>query len=241
MDIDNILSGASASSDSPKNTTENKTENKADNNNYNVVSASPASAPASPASGVLPSDILQTLQSIVNQFCIDNNIPDIRKAPALQWGAACMLIGQYIKNNGILYDAEKTRARGGSPVYDIEKVSNLIDIWVFMCQSYAKTPLVTDFIYFSGVSKGWFFGDNGHSNNTLTSVRGGIAKKLSDIQAGALASGIVDGRENPTGKIYFSKVLGWSETGGFGSRSDDLQADSGDGLPDLSDFLSGNN
>ena len=80
-----------------------------------------------------------------------------------------------------------------------------------------------------------------NSGKRLSSSGGLIWKKVNEIQAGGLASGIVDGRENPTGKIYFSKVLGWSETGGFGSRSDDLQADSGGGLPDLSDFLGGNN
>ncbi|MBO4541961.1 MAG: hypothetical protein J5725_02135, partial [Bacteroidales bacterium] len=52
-----------------------------------------------------------------------------------------------------------------------------------------------------------------------------------------VASGIVDGRENPTGKIYFSKaVLGWSENGIM--RQNDTDAGAAcDGLPDLSAFM----
>ena len=236
MNIDNILSGASASSDSPKNTTKNNTENKADNNN-NVVVSAPAS-PASPASDSLPLDFSQTLQSIIENWTIQNNIDDMSRAAALQWRACCLFVGQYIKQNRFLYDEEKLKIQGGNIAYKIEKVSQLVDIWEYFCAKYKKTPLAYDFIAFSGVSRQWFFDNSG---KRLSSSGGLIWKKVNEIQAGGLASGIVDGRENPTGKIYFSKVLGWSETGGFGSRSDDLQADSGGGLPDLSDFLGGNN
>ena len=185
----------------------------------------------------LPPDLINTIQSIIDSWCMDNDVNDLRKASALVWGAVCMIIGQYIKQNKILYDIEKTAARGGACCYDVEKVNDLIDIWVYCCKKYAKTPLINDFIDFSGVSKNWFYGINGHNEQTLTSAGGRLAKKIYDIQAGAVASGIVDGRENPTGKIYFSKaVLGWSEDG---SRRQDLQNqnESINSFPDLAGLL----
>lgn len=184
----------------------------------------------------LPPGFIETLQSIIKQFCIDNDIESMKKAPSLQWGACCMLCGQYIKKNKILWDKDKTAARGGVCAYDIEKISQLLDIFSYLCKLYAKTALVTDFIDFSGVSRGWFFGTNGHNSETLTSAGGDIRKKLYDIQAAAVASGIVDGRENPTGKIYFSKaVLGWSETGSIHPQTD--QADTKTArLPDFNNL-----
>ena len=185
--------------------------------------------------GVLPADFLQTLQSIINQWCIDNDIQDIRKMSQLQWGAVCMFCGQYIKNNRILWNIEKSNATGGGCVYDTQKISELVDIWAYLCRTYSKTPLVNDFRDFSGLSAGYFYNANGHSQ--LTSAAGDFRKKVFDIQQGAIASGIVDGRENPTGKIYFSKaVLGWSEDG---SRRQDLQNQNENinSFPDLAGLL----
>ena len=185
--------------------------------------------------GVLPADFLQTIQSIINQWCIDNDIQDIKKISQLQWGAICMFCGQYIKNNKILWNIEKSNATGGGCVYDTQKISELVDIWAYLCRSYSKTPLVNDFRDFSGLSSGYFYNANGHSQ--LTSAAGDFRKKVFEIQQGAIASGIVDGRENPTGKIYFSKaVLGWSEDG---ARRQDLQNqnESINSFPDLAGLL----
>ena len=164
------------------------------------------------ASGVLPFDFLETLENIILQWCTDNEIENMRKASALQWGAVCMFIGQYIKNNNILLNKTRTAAQG-SRVYDIEKILNLSDLWIYLCQKYGKIPLVNDFIYFAGISKKYFYGDNGHS--VLTSAGGTLVKKLNDIQQTALASALTDSKENPTGRIYLTKALhGWSDSGG---------------------------
>ena len=232
IDIDKLFEGANyddeknaASGTSEKST---KTENIEDNNTECDAGSTAGGAHD------LPPDFINTLQSIIKQWCIDNDIETMQKAKQQQWSAVCMFIGQYIKQNKILADKEKTAARGGVIAYDAEKVNNLADLWVYLCNAYGKVALVNDFIYFSGVSRGWFYADNGHNSNTLTSAGGGLVKKLSDIQAAAIGSGIVDGRENPTGKIYFSKaVLGWSENGIMRQNSDDMQENNG-ALPDLS-------
>ena len=79
------------------------------------------------------------------QWCIDNDIQDIRKMSQLQWGAVCMFCGQYIKNNKILWNIEKSNATGGGCVYDTQKISELVDIWAYLCRTYSKTPLLADY------------------------------------------------------------------------------------------------
>ena len=50
------------------------------------------------------------------------------------------------------------------------------------------------------------------ADDEFDKIANDIRKKLQDMQQAGIASGIVNDRENPTGKIYFSKaVLGWSE------------------------------
>ena len=211
---------------------ENKTSSPA-------VSASDASAdsPADfPAVSVssLPFDFTDTIKSIILSYCKQYNIDDMSKASALQWRGACQFVGMWAKQNNIFLDMEKTRAKN-NPVYDPQKISDAASVWAFLCVSYKKTPLVSDFIEFVNVSRSWFYNVNGHCD--LSSAGGQIIKKVSDLQAAGVASGIVDGRENPTGKIYFSKaVLGWSENGIM--RQNDTDAGAAcDGLPDLSAFM----
>lgn len=192
------------------------------------------SVPVSDSSGSLPSDFLDTVQSIISDYCIKFEIENMQKAAALQWKAACQYVGMWAKNNRFYIDKQKTATQGGS-VYDPVKIADAVPVWAFLCATYKKTPLVSDFIDFVGVSRSWFYDCNGHCD--LTSAGGLILKKVNEIQSTGLASGIVDGRENPTGKIYFSKaVLGWSEDG---RRRDDLQGQNENlqSFPDLAGLL----
>ena len=209
-------------------------ENIKDNADYNNKAAGGADASAdiaADASGALPSDYIETIENIISDYMLKYNIEDMSKAHAQQWRAACMYCGMWAKENKVYIDTEKSRRQGGR-VYDIEKIDKALSVWAFLCSSYRKTPLVGDFIDFVGVSSSWFYNANGHCD--LTAAGGEIYKKLCEIQKKGFVSGISDGRENPTGKIYLTKALfGWSDTGGGLLPADDRQEKSA-ALPDLS-------
>ena len=230
IDIEKLFEGAyyddekNAASGTPKRE-ENKTDNKTDIDNNNIDGSTAGGAHD------LPPDFLEVCLSLVSDFCQKFNIEDMQKAAAVQWRACCSYLGMYAKNNNIYIDKEKSAKQGGR-VYDQEKLLQTVDIWQFLCGIYKKMPLMTDFIEFAGISHSYLINNNGHSK--LSSAGGCLYKKLLDIQQSGIASGIVDGRENPTGKIYFSKaVLGWSENGIMRQNSDDMQENNG-ALPDLS-------
>ena len=231
IDIEKLFEGAyyddeknAASGTSEKST--KREENKADNTDTSDTDGSTAGGAHD-----LPPDFLEVCLSLVSDFCQKFNIEDMQKAAAVQWRACCSYLGMYAKNNNIYIDKEKSAKQGGR-VYDQEKLLQTVDIWQFLCGIYKKMPLMTDFIEFAGISHSYLINNNGHSK--LSSAGGCLYKKLLDIQQSGIASGIVDGRENPTGKIYFSKaVLGWSENGITRQNSDDIQENNG-ALPDLS-------
>lgn len=182
----------------------------------------------------LPADFLEIILSLIDDYSQKFKIDDMQKAAAIQWRSCCTYIGMWAKQNKFYVDKEKS-ARQGGKIYDVEKIAAAVDVWAFLCGNFKKVPLVADFIEFVGVSRSWFYDCNGHCD--LTSAGGLILKKVNEIQTTGLASGIVDGRENPTGKIYFSKaVLGWSEDG---RRRDDLQGQNENlqSFPDLAGLL----
>ena len=119
-----------------------------------------------------------------------------------------MFVGRYLQASGIFLDKEKLK-RGGSKYYKAETIAAMLPIWEYLTGLYKHIPLACDFISFVGVSTEWFY-DTG---NRLSSSRVEIAKKARAIEERALSAAITDHKENPTGRIYYTKArLGWQET-----------------------------
>jgi len=161
-----------------------------------------AVVPSLPAS--LPDDVENWLSDFSQRYDID-----LVKASGQQWRSACIYIGQHIQKSGVLLDHERLRREGGSKIYNPEAVAALLGLWEYVTGIYKHVPLASDFIAFSGVSREWFYDSKGE----LTSSRIDIAQKARAIEESGLSAGLVDGRENPTGRIYYSKArLGWRES-----------------------------
>lgn len=160
--------------------------------------------------GELPPGLADDIKHFLELWAQDNNIEDLSKCASLQWRAACIYCGWWIRDKGILFDREAmARSVGGSRVYDAEKVSKLLDIFQALSSVYRHIPLHTDFISFSGVSREWFFDYDGRG---LTSANAQIIKKAMEIENAAISAGVTDSRENPTGRIFYAKArLGWRE------------------------------
>lgn len=157
---------------------------------------------------LLPPSICDDIEGILLEFSSKYNI-DLANCANLQWRAACLEVGRYIQASGILLDMEKLRQRGGNKYYKAEVVAALLPIWERFTMIYKHVPLTSDFIAFTGISREWFYDTRG----VLTSSRVDIIKKARSIEESALGSALVDSRENPTGRIYYTKArLGWQET-----------------------------
>lgn len=159
-------------------------------------------------SSLLPDNFSETVEQWLSDFS-ERYLIDLYKASGQQWRSACIYVGQNIKKRKLLFDHERLKSHGGSIIYKPEKVAALLPIWEYLTGVYKHTALVSDFIAFSGVSREWFYDSQGQG---LTSARIDIVKKARAVEESALSAGLVDGRENPTGRIYYSKArLGWQE------------------------------
>jgi hypothetical protein len=164
--------------------------------------------PGASAPDYLPETLPDDIESWLSDFSNRYNI-ELVKASGQQWRSACIYVGQRIQKSKILEDIERERSHGGK-IYNPERVAALLPLWEYVTGLYKHIPLASDFIAFSGVSREWFYDSQGQG---LTSSRLDIAKKARAIEESGLSAGLVDGRENPTGRIYYSKArLGWKET-----------------------------
>lgn len=181
----------------------------------------------------LPADFTQTCKSIIDNFAENEIKTDMIKAAQSQWSAACMLIGQYVKQNQLNIDKEKTAKRNCKTI-NAAAVAEMVDIWVFLCSFYHKTPLVFDFMRFADVSESWLYDKAGHG---LTSSGGAIHKKILQLQDYGIAADLSDGKKNPTGLIFLSKAkMGWNENGITRSGADGINENI-QSFPDLAGLL----
>lgn len=163
--------------------------------------------PANISSDILPASLPDNIESWLSDFSSRYNI-ELIKASGQQWRSACIYIGQHIQQSKILEDIQREKQQGGK-IYNPDAVAALLPIWEYITGLYKHIPLVCDFIAFSGVSRNWFHDYDGRG---LTSASVHIVKKAREIEESGLSAGLVDGRENPTGRIYYSKArLGWQE------------------------------
>lgn len=179
--------------------------------------------------GELPAGLAEDIKQFLKLWAEDNNIESLDKCSSLQWRAACIYCGWWIKEKGVLFDREAmARSVGGSRVYDGQKVAALLDIFQALSAIYKHIPLHTDFISFSGISREWFFDYNGAG---LTSSNIQIIKKAMEIENAAISAGVTDSRENPTGRIFYAKArLGWRENDTI-QQIDDKNSGNNNALP----------
>lgn len=155
----------------------------------------------------LPASIQCDIENWLAEFSQKYNL-DLEKCAGLQWRSVCIYIGQRVQKSGILLDHARMKTHGGK-IYDVHKVEILMHIWEYLTGLYKHIPLACDFISFTGVSHEWFYDSRG----LLTSSRVELTKKMRAIEEKALSAALADSRENPTGRIYYTKArLGWQET-----------------------------
>ena len=156
----------------------------------------------------LPADYSDTIETWLKEWAQDNGI-ELDKCAGLQWRAACLYIGHKIQQSGILRDKEREAHHGGK-IYNPQRLESLLYIWEYITNKYRHVPLTVDFVAFTGVSRQYFYD---YDRGGLTSSAVQIVKKARAIEEAGLSVGLNDGRENPTGRIYYSKArLGWRET-----------------------------
>lgn len=155
----------------------------------------------------LPEGTAENIEIWLDEFSQKYDI-DLLKCSGMQWRSACIFIGQHIKKSGMLIDRAKQKRQGGTP-YKPERIEKILYIWEYLTGLYKHVPLACDFVSFSGISNEYYH----DTEKRLSSSQVDLWKKAREIEERALSSAICDSKENPTGRIYYTKArLGWRES-----------------------------
>jgi hypothetical protein len=157
---------------------------------------------------ILPEGTAEKVEGWLGDFASRHNI-DLSRLHSQQWRAACMYIGEHIKQSDIIRDKEREKHNGGR-VYSGERLEALLYVWAYFCGVLRQVPLVPDFVSFSGVSRTFFYDYDGEG---LTSTAVQILKKAKSIEENGLGSSVAGGGAGAVGGIFLLKARhGYSET-----------------------------
>lgn len=160
----------------------------------------------------LPLGIVDRVDNAIYDFMTYQNTPpieDMTKEKQNKWAACCMYIGKKVFKSFV---RESERMENGKylPI-NPGRVEAIIPLWVYYCMRFNKTPLVSNFIFFSGVGETWLYSDRNHPE--LTPERTKILQKVHDVEKAGIKESLIDGSKNPTmGIAILNNEHGYGQT-----------------------------
>lgn len=160
-------------------------------------------------SDLLPPGLYDDINSLIDNYCQQQNITDRMKIHPLQWQGICYRVGDYIKKHGVLRDTPREKIHGGL-LYDGKKLLALLALYGVICSDYKQVAFTFNFQRFAGVSREFL---NDYCNRGLSSSRVGLREKALELQKASLVGAVTGGGSATVGNIFLSKALaGLQET-----------------------------
>lgn len=158
-------------------------------------------------------------------FCEEQDIEDLRVVPLTVWNAALMYVCKHVfKNTKILKTTETPDSykknnntcvrfkESTCNAYDLKKVCDVADIYIYYCMLYDKNPNKQGFINLTGIT--WDTMCKWQKDNKILSQEGAeFLQNIEHAEEMALESKLYSLR-NPTGALAsLNHKHGWREDG----------------------------
>lgn len=146
-------------------------------------------------------------QELIYQFCIDNNINDMRTASQAVWNSCLrFLYRKVFKDTNLLKTTELNQnhnqvAPSNDNAYNPFLVLELLDVYIYdMCLKYDKEVSILGFSSFSGIDDNTFYAwGNCSGRDELSQARSDVFKKLHRFREESLSNKLATGNKNPVG------------------------------------------
>lgn len=189
---------------------------------------------------------LESVKFYISNFCDEMGIENLTTATQNQFTAALKVIGRKLFKNStdirttVYTDAIKDNFTDtyGSDTYDPDKMAILLDLFVFLCDSYDKAVSVRGFCNLSGMSVTeyyrWLEGSGASKNHW------NFAKNIKDLRHDSLTDILTTAKRNPVGILgILNHEYGWNMPG-VTRENKRVVALEADQLPDLGAIKSAN-
>lgn len=167
----------------------------------------------------LPPDIVERVENAIYDFCTFECTPpieDMSKERQARWAACCQFIGRRVFK-GLLRESERDIVGRLVPITP-QAVEPIIDIWLYYCLKFNKTPMVMNFVFFAGLNVSWLYDDR--YVDELSPLHTQILKKVKDIEKHGIKETFLDGNRN---SIIAMAIL--NNEHGYSGSSQQIQID----------------
>ena len=141
----------------------------------------------------------------MTQFMEENKIDNLREISQNVWNGMLMYICRNVfkgtdklKINTYLDD--RSCMKSTCNAYDIDKINDLCDYYVFLCNQYDKEVSIIGFAKLTGINQDTFH-DWNNNINKISQKGCEIYKKLSTEREESLSAKLVTGKQNPVGVL----------------------------------------
>lgn len=152
----------------------------------------------------------------LHQFQEEQGIEDLRAVPQAVWNACLMYIQRHVfgnknilkQHNNVYQD--NTIAPTNCNSYNYEIVNEILDYYIYICNSYNKEISTMGFSKLTGIDNDTI-SQWGNDSNRLSTTSSIIYKKLMSEREESLSNKLVDGKQNPVGTIaVLNRQFGWA-------------------------------
>ena len=189
----------------------------------------------------------------IRLFCEEKKIDDMRAASQSVWNAALMYVKRHVFNvPGILKMSKPLEGYNNNNynnqyrnlnncncnAYDIDKVNEICDYYIYICNVYDKGVTISGFCKLTGISETVMY-EWGNEDRKLSTSSAAIYKKLS-LEYENSAEAKLWGNKNPVAVMaILNKRFGWNLPG-VSKEQTSKRALSASELPKLGGELSDN-
>lgn len=167
---------------------------------------------------VIHEDIFQEL---IYQFCMDNDIDDMRTASQSVWNSCLRYIYKHqFKNSNVLKSQELQQTdnmitRSNNNAYNYNAVRELLDIYIYdLCMKYDKEVSIIGFSTLTGIEHSTIYNWGNDVNVKLSNSRMDIYKKLNEFREESLSNKLATGNKNPVGILaILNRHYSWNLPG----------------------------
>lgn len=159
----------------------------------------------------------------INLWMEDRNITDMCNVSQNRWYNCCKYVYEHVFKTNPKYLKDDNNINNA---YDTDKVNNILDLYIDLCNDYEKIINITGFVFFTGIHRdtlnGWINGVQ------LGSSGSDVCKKLDEMREESLVGLQVSGKGNPMNYMpSLNKYCGFNMPGvrDQGSRARALTAE----------------
>lgn len=161
-------------------------------------------------------------QELIDQFCIDNNIDDMRTASQSVWNSCLRNIYKHLFKNSDVLKSKELQHTGNqvqssnNNAYDITAVNELLDVYIYdLCMKYDKEVSIIGFTTLTGITQETIYEwGNSSGLNKLSQSRSEIYKKLNQFREESLSNKLATGNKNPVGILaILNRHYSWNLPG----------------------------